>query len=62
MQYSYQAYGEMAELIAYFTHLEGRAVYAACDERLKGNAVNNDPDYVLLKDATLIKKYINRHL
>jgi hypothetical protein len=54
-------YGEMAELIAYFTHLEGMAVYAAYDERSKGNALNNDPDYVALRDTALMKKYMNRY-
>ncbi|NTW25800.1 MAG: hypothetical protein HGA37_13975 [Lentimicrobium sp.] len=54
-------YGEMAELIAYFTHMEGMAVYAAYDERSKGNALNNDPDYVALRDKALMNKYINRY-
>jgi len=54
-------YSEMAELIAYFTHLEGMAVYAAYDERLKGKALNNDPDYVALQDTALMKTYMNRY-
>jgi len=52
---------EMAELIAYFTHLEGMAVYAAYDERLKGKALNNDPDYVALQDTALMEKYTTRY-
>ena len=51
----------MAKLIAYFTHLEGMAVYAAYDERLKGNALNNDPDYMALQDIALMKKYTKRY-
>ena len=51
----------MAKLIAYFTHLEGMAVYAAYDERIKGNALNNDPDYMALQDIALMKKYTKRY-
>lgn len=54
-------YGEMSKLIAYFTHLEGMAVYAAYDERLKDNAINNDPDYITLSDTSLMKKYSDRY-
>jgi hypothetical protein len=53
--------GEMAELIAYFTHLEGMAVYAAYEERLKNNALGNDQDYVALQDTALMRKYTNRY-
>ena len=51
----------MAKLIEYFTHLEGMAVYAAYDERLKDNALNNDPDYMALQDIALMKKYTKRY-
>jgi hypothetical protein len=54
-------HGEMAKLIAYFTHLEGMAVYAAYDERLKNNALNSDSDYFALLDTALMKKYTNRY-
>jgi hypothetical protein len=54
-------YGEMAQLIAYFTHLEGMAVYAAYDERVKGHSINSDPDYIALEDTTLKKKYCSRY-
>jgi len=54
-------YGEMAKLIAYFTHLEGMAVYAAYDARVKGHAIFNDPDYVALTDTALMKKYNRRY-
>jgi len=54
-------YGEMSKLIAYLTHLEGMAVYAAYDERKKNNALNNDPDYIALQDTKLMKKLINRY-
>jgi len=52
---------EMAELIAYFTHLEGMAVYAAYDERLENNALGNDQDYVALQDTVVMKKYTARY-
>jgi len=54
-------FGEMAELIAYCTHLEGMAVYAAYEERLKNNALGNDQDYVALQDTVLMKKYTARY-
>ncbi len=54
-------YREMAKLIAYFTHLEGMAVYAAYDERAKNNALNRDSDYIALLDTTLMKKHTNRY-
>lgn len=54
-------YGEMSELIAYLTHLEGMAVYAAYNERAVNNALNNDPDYVALLDTALMKEYTNRY-
>jgi hypothetical protein len=56
-----KTYGEMAKLIAYFTHLEGMAVYAAYAERLKDQALINDPDYVALQDTGLMKKYTNSY-
>lgn len=54
-------YGEMSSLIAYFTHLEGMAVYAAYDERSKHNALNGDPDYAALRDTSMMKKYFTRY-
>jgi len=54
-------YGEMSKLIAYLTHLEGMAVYAAYDERKKNNSLNDDPDYIALQDTLLMKKLINRY-
>jgi hypothetical protein len=51
----------MAKLIAYFTQLEGMAVYAAYNERLKGNALGNDQDYVAIQDTILMKKYTERY-
>lgn len=54
-------YGEMSKLIAYLTHLEGMAVYAAYDERKKNDALNNDPDYIALQDTLLMNKLISRY-
>ena len=51
----------MSGLIAYLTHLEGMAVYAAYDERKKNNALNNDPDYIALQDTLLMKILTNRY-
>jgi len=56
-----KTFGEMAELIAYFTHLEGMAVYAAYNERKKGGALNYDQDYVSLQDSALMKNYTIRY-
>lgn len=56
-----KTYGEMSALIAYLTHLEGMAVYAAYDERTKGNALNSDSDYVALQDTVRIRKYFQRY-
>lgn len=54
-------FGQMQKLIAYFTHLEGMAVYAAFDTRMKNNALNNDQDYVALQDTALMTKYCSRY-
>jgi hypothetical protein len=51
----------MAKLIAYFTQLEGMAVYAAYDERAKDHALTGDPDYIALQDSTLMNKYVERY-
>ncbi|WP_320052967.1 DUF5700 domain-containing putative Zn-dependent protease [uncultured Acetobacteroides sp.] len=48
---------QMSELIAYLTHLEGMATYAALDMRTKEHALGNDNDYVSLQDSTLMKSY-----
>lgn len=56
-----KTYGEMSKLIAYFTHLEGMAVYAAYEERARNNALGNDPDYVAILDKTLMEKYTDRY-
>lgn len=37
------------------------AVYAAFDERRKGNALTNDPDYLALMDSSLMNKYEKRY-
>ena len=54
-------YGEMLSLIAYFTQLEGMAVYAAYDERQKEKALNNDEDYVALQNAKTMQKFTKRY-
>lgn len=56
-----KTYGEMSKLIAYLTHLEGMAVYAAYEERVKNNTLNNDPDYIALQDTLLMKKLCKRY-
>jgi hypothetical protein len=54
-------FGEMSKLIAYFTHLEGMAVYAAYEERMKNNALHGDPDYIALQDTLLMENYCNKY-
>jgi len=51
----------MSKLIAYFTHLEGMAVYAAYEERAENNAIYSDPDYIALQDSMLMKELSNRY-
>lgn len=55
-------YKEMAELIEYFTHLEGMATYAALDLRKKENALNNDKDYIALQDSSLMKGLVKEYV
>jgi hypothetical protein len=44
-------YKEMAELIEYFTHLEGMGTYAPFAIRKQQSAIELDPDYVVLMDS-----------
>jgi hypothetical protein len=50
-------YRQMAELIEYFTHLEGMGTFAPLDIRIKENAMNIDKDYLALRDSVLMKEY-----
>lgn len=50
-------YKEMAQLIEYFTHLEGMGTFAPLDIRKKEKAMNIDKDYIALQDARLMKEY-----
>ncbi len=43
-------YGEMAELIEFFTHLEGMGTYAPLQARVKREALDQDSDYLALMD------------
>ncbi|MCL2203966.1 MAG: hypothetical protein FWB88_08505 [Defluviitaleaceae bacterium] len=43
--------GEMAQAIAYFTHLEGMGTYAPLDIRRREDAMDTDKDYIALQDA-----------
>ncbi len=49
--------GDMAQLMAYMTHLEGMAVYAALDIRTRQGALDSDGDYRALQDNALMKRY-----
>lgn len=51
----------MAELIDFFTQLEGMGTYAALDIRKRENAMNTDKDYIALQDSVLMKEYINEY-
>lgn len=44
-------YREMADLIAYFTHLEGMGTFAPLAIREKENAMDIDRDYIALQDS-----------
>jgi hypothetical protein len=50
-------YKEMANLIEYYTQMEGMAVYAALDVRKKDNALTTDNDYIALLDSSLMRAY-----
>jgi len=50
-------YKEMAQLIEYFTHLEGMGTFTPLDIRKKENAMNIDKDYIALQDSALMKEY-----
>jgi len=50
-------YGEMAELIEYFTHLEGMGTYVPLDSRTKSDALASDPDYIALMDIEKMEKF-----
>jgi hypothetical protein len=50
------SFKEMAELIEFFTQLEGMAVFAAWDIRARENAMNRDKDYIALQDTALMKE------
>ncbi len=50
-------YREMAELIEYYTHLEGMGTYASLALRKKENAMDTDDDYIALADSALMEEY-----
>ena len=50
-------YGEMAELIEYFTHLEGMGTYAPLDSRIKSDALASDQDYIALMDIEKMERF-----
>jgi hypothetical protein len=50
-------YSEMADLIGYYTHLEGMGTYAPLALRQREHAMNDDPDYIAIQDSVLMKKY-----
>jgi hypothetical protein len=47
-------YAEMADLIAYFTQLEGMGTYAPLALRKRENALDTDSDYVALQNKALM--------
>jgi len=54
--------GEMADLIAYLTHMEGMATYAPYALREQNNALNNDNDYVILQNSSQLIEHMREYL
>lgn len=52
-----KTYREMAELIEYYTHLEGMGTYAPLELRQNDKAMNTDADYIALQDTALMLLY-----
>lgn len=50
-------YGEMAQLIEYFTHLEGMGTYVPFEERMKRDALQQDPDYEALWNTEMMDAF-----
>jgi len=53
--------GEMAELIAYLTHLEGMGTFAPLALRERDGALNRDNDYVALQDNAQLDELVREY-
>ncbi|MCT4637350.1 MAG: hypothetical protein N4A72_06545 [Bacteroidales bacterium] len=56
-----ETHREMLHLIEYLTHLEGMAVYTAYEARERGEALNDDNDYITLQTVDKLEEYTREY-